>query len=43
MAKNSRSGKGTGGFASAKTRRARKYAVLVKANNRARNAAAKAR
>jgi hypothetical protein len=43
MAKNSRSGKGTGGFASAKTRRTRKAAVLRKSANRARNAAAKAR
>lgn len=43
MARNSLSGKGKGGFASAKTRRARKAAVMIKGANRARNAAAKAR
>jgi len=41
MATNTPSGKGNGGFVSAKTRRARKQAVLVKKTNRARNAAAK--
>jgi len=41
MGKNTPSGKGNGGFKSAKTRRARKQAVLVKSANRARNAAAK--
>jgi hypothetical protein len=43
MARNSLSGKGKGGFESAKTRRARKAAVMIKSANRARNAAAKAR
>lgn len=42
MAKNTRSGKGTGGFASSRTRRNRRCAVLVKRANRNRNAAAKA-
>jgi hypothetical protein len=42
MARTSKSGKGKGGFASAKTRRARKTAALIKSANRARNAAAKA-
>lgn len=42
MGKNTPSGKGTGGFKSAKTRRAKKHSVLLKKANRIRNAAAKA-
>jgi len=41
MATNTPSGKGSGGFASSKTRRARKQAVQIKKTNRARNAEAK--
>lgn len=43
MGSNRTGGKGTGGFASGKTRRARKHAILIKNANRARNAAAKRR
>lgn len=39
MAKNTPSGKGSGGFPSSKTRRAKKHAVMIKQANRARNAA----
>jgi hypothetical protein len=41
MGKNTPSGKGTGGFKSAKTRRATKHAVMIKRANRLKNAAAK--
>tara|TARA_B110000503_G_C7117617_1_gene401071 strand:- start:1172 stop:1309 length:138 start_codon:yes stop_codon:yes gene_type:complete len=43
MARNSPSGKGRGGFASSRTRRSRKAAVIRKSENRARNAANKAK
>jgi len=42
MAKNTPSGKGSGGFSSSRNRRSRKHAVLVKKSNRARNAEGKA-
>lgn len=38
MARNSPSGKGRGGFASATTRRGRKHRVWIKAQNRLTNA-----
>ena len=41
MGKNSPSGKGNGGFKSARTRRALKHSRMIKRANRLKNAAAK--
>lgn len=43
MARNSPSGKGRGGFASAATRRRRRLSVSIKATNRLRNTVNKAK